>query len=100
MVTLLHPDVPPNDPLLRIGEVAQILNVARNTVDNIPWEILPYTDVSLSPSRRRKRYLRAHVDSAPRRMWLWSEARQRGEGHKYLKALRKEWEDDQKRRVA
>lgn len=70
--------------LMTVVEVAEFLGVTRSTVDQMPIAVLPFADVSPTHKRQHKRFDPRDVAALPARLRAWNEARQRGEGEKFL----------------
>ena len=69
-------------------EVAHRLNLSRDKVEEIPREILPYTDFGKKRSLRR--YHPADVQAIDARMRAWNSAKEEGRGEEYLAELREQ----------
>jgi hypothetical protein len=76
--------------MLKVGEVAAHLNVARTTVEELPWEILPHCDVSPTAKRQHRRYHPLDVQAATVYLREWTAAKQMGEGEAYLRTRQAE----------
>lgn len=87
--------------LMTVLEVAEYLGVTRSTVDQMPFAILPFADISPTHKRQHKRFDPRDVAALPARLRAWDQARRRGEGERFLKeaerALRERDAEDMRR---
>ncbi len=75
---------------LKVTEVARHFGVARSTVEDLPQEILAYTDMRPFSEKSYRRYSPAEVLAAEVRIRRYLKAKAEGEGEAYLQKLREE----------
>jgi len=81
---------------IQISDVATFWGVSRTSVEALPFEILPYVNVTPASSRVSRRYNPAEVRAAGVRLHRWKAAIAQGQGEKYLRQLRQERETHEK----
>lgn len=73
---------------MSVPQVAERLNLSREKVEAIPFEILPFADFGVGRSLRR--YHPADVLAVDARIRGWKEAQANGQGEAYLQELKDE----------
>jgi hypothetical protein len=75
---------------LKVTEVAKHFGVARSTIEDLPIEVLPYTDMRPFSEKAYRRYSPAEVMAAGVRIRRYLKAKAEGRGEAYLRELREE----------
>lgn len=82
-----------NSRMMSLDEVALHFAVARSTVDQMPLEVLPYSDLAPAGKRQLKRYHPADVLAAPAHLREMRAEQQKGKLEEYLKRRRTELDE-------
>lgn len=90
-----------NHSYLTISEVTEYLNISRDQVDALPYELLPWTDVSSPDSERRaKRFRPTDVAAYHALRWHYEQAKDEERLDEWLEARREQLADRRRRFMA
>lgn len=90
-----------NHSYLTIKKVAEHLSISRDQVDDLPEELLPWTDVSKPDSKRRaKRFRPTDVAAYHAVRWHYEQAKDEERLDEWLEARREQLADRRRRLMA
>lgn len=90
-----------NHSYLTISEVTEYLNISRDQVDALPYELLPWTDVSSPDSQRRsKRFRPTDVAAYHALRWHFEQAKDEARLDEWLEGRREQLANRRRRYMA
>lgn len=85
---------------MKVTEVAKHFGVSRSTIEELPFELLPYADLTPTSVYTTRRYSPADVLAYDARVRGYLDAKAQARSEEYLRTLRTQLEEDAKAVIA